>query len=167
MKTLILMRHAKAAPPEPDTPDYDRPLAPRGLANARDLGDWIREKDLVPELAIISGAERTRETWEALGLEDETPMKSSADLYDAVPSTYLTMLARLDCDSVLMVGHNPTVASLADHLLRDVDVPLDLTAYPTGATMAITFDADDWASAVKKPGKLAHWTIPKRGNDID
>ncbi|WP_112322210.1 SixA phosphatase family protein [Oceanibium sediminis] len=161
MKTLILMRHAKAAPQQHDQPDIDRPLAQRGTSDAKAIGDWIRKKGLVPDIAIVSSAERTQQTWEALGLEAETPMKSASELYDAVPSTYLGILSRLDCDTVLMIGHNPTVATLAEHLLRDVDVPLDLTAYPTGATMAIAFEGDTWDSAVKLPGKLVHWAIPR------
>jgi len=161
MKTLILMRHAKAAAHEPELADYDRPLAPRGQASAQALGDWLRDQDLVPDLALVSAAKRTMETWEALALADVTPVKSLGELYDGVPSTYLGQLAKQDRDCVLMIGHNPTIASLIDHGMGDEDMPVDLAAVPTGATVAITYDTDDWDDAIKKSGTLKSWVIPR------
>ncbi|MEM7614540.1 MAG: histidine phosphatase family protein [Pseudomonadota bacterium] len=162
MKTLILMRHTKAATPMPDRPDFDRHLAPRGEENARALGDWLRAQGHIPDLALISGAQRTRETWEGLALEAEVPVKLLDELYDGVPSTYFGLLGKLDCGSVLIVGHNPTVASVAEHLLRETEVPTELTAYPTGATLVITFDVEEWEEVAKTTGTLADWTIPRK-----
>ncbi len=161
MKTLILMRHAKAAVPRPDQSDFDRPLAPRGQRSAAALGNWLRERGHRPEVALVSAAQRTRETWEGLDIADTTPVRLLRDLYEAAPSGYFSHLAKQDRDSVLIVGHNPTVGLVAEHLLRDQEVPLDLSAYPTGATMVLQMDAPDWTSTNKSPVRLIDWTIPR------
>lgn len=161
MKTLILMRHTKAAAHAPEMADIDRPLAPRGIDNAKALGAWLAAAGLVPDVALVSAAQRTRETWELLGLEATTPVKLLAELYDAVPAGYLAPVAKLDCDTVMIVGHNPTIASLAEHLLRETEIPVDLSAYPTGATIVVTLEGEDWQTALKAPGHLANWTVPR------
>lgn len=161
MKTLILMRHTKAEAHTPSVEDYDRSLAPRGQRAAEALGTWLREQDLVPEIALVSGAQRTEETWEALDLEADTGVKLLPELYDAVPSTILNLLAKLESDSALVVGHNPTMAMLTEHLLGDVEPPTALSEYPTGFTVALTFDGDTWDSALKSPGRLRAWTVPR------
>ncbi|MEM8869042.1 MAG: histidine phosphatase family protein [Pseudomonadota bacterium] len=162
MKTLILMRHTKAAAPIPDQPDFDRSLAPRGEENARALGAWLREHNHIPDLALVSSAQRTRETWEGLAMEDQVPVKLVDDLYDAVPSGYFSLLGKLESDSALIIGHNPTVASVAEHTLRETEVPAALSSYPTGATAVIRFDVDDWDAITKAPGTLANWIVPRQ-----
>ena len=42
--TLMLLRHAKSA--WPDMADHDRPLAPRGIRAAPEMGRWLRDAGL-------------------------------------------------------------------------------------------------------------------------
>lgn len=158
-KTLILMRHAKAAPYVADQLDHDRPLAPRGLRNATALGKWLQARDHLPEVALVSSAQRTRETYQALGLSAELGIMPA--LYNAGPADYLALLADQVATHVLIVGHNPTIAAVGDHLLRGSEIPVELSAYPTGATLVIHFDDQSWAEAIRRPGTLADWTIPR------
>ena len=62
MSTLILLRHGKSdwAGGEPD---HLRPLARRGRRQVHDPGRWLADNVGVIDLAVVSPAERTRETW--------------------------------------------------------------------------------------------------------
>jgi len=62
-KSLLLMRHSKAASPE-GMPDHERPLADRGTREARAAGRWVAERGLMPELVLASDSLRTRQTTE-------------------------------------------------------------------------------------------------------
>ena len=58
------MRHAKAE--QTSTTDFERHLAERGHADAADAGRWLAARGVEPELALVSAAVRTQETWDAL-----------------------------------------------------------------------------------------------------
>src|SRR5687767_5170630 len=63
MKTLLILRHAKAASDLP-VADHDRPLTARGERQAKDVGRWIKEQDMVPQLIVTSTAARAATTAE-------------------------------------------------------------------------------------------------------
>src|SRR5215813_11932177 len=70
-RTLVIMRHAKAARPD-SIDDFDRPLEMRGRGDAQAAGTWLAREGYVPELVLCSPAARTRMTWHevAVGLVD-------------------------------------------------------------------------------------------------
>ena len=78
MKTLVLMRHAKSNW-SGDSPDFDRPLNPRGVSSARALGNWLRVNDLLPDFALVSAAKRTVETFKELKIK--CPFEKKKKLY--------------------------------------------------------------------------------------
>jgi len=164
MKTLILMRHAKAAAPEADQRDYDRPLAPRGHRSAAALGDWLRAQGHVPQRALVSGARRTQQTFEGLGLTD-TNLTLLPELYHAAPGGYLTALRGRSEESLLLIGHNPAIGALADSLLGGARVPASLAAVPTGATFVFHCEAPDWEQLVRHPIRFVDGTIPRDFTD--
>ena len=120
-KTLILMRHAKAEEGI-GKPDHDRELAARAGATPRAAGRWLHEQGLVPDLVLCSRATRTRQTWDeaVTGEPDARSSSSAAASTSAAPSrardgARRTRGARR---TVLVVGHNPTMAELASMLSR-------------------------------------------------
>ena len=163
MKTLLLMRHAKSARPE-EVEDFDRPLSERGESDARLVGAWLRDNGPLPQKALVSDARRTRETWEALELEDTCPVRFLRELYDASPAQVLGALSRQDADRILVVGHNPTAEALAAHLLRQVATPAGLDAWKPGTLAVIGLEADAWPAARTAPARLLGWTRP---HDLD
>ncbi len=62
MRRLILFRHAKSAWPQ-GVPDNERPLAERGRLAAPLMGAYIARHGLIPDLALVSPARRTEQTW--------------------------------------------------------------------------------------------------------
>ena len=61
MHRLVLLRHAKAAR-EAGGGDRQRPLTRRGREDAARVGRYLVEEKLLTNLAVISDAQRTRET---------------------------------------------------------------------------------------------------------
>ncbi|MEM8789190.1 MAG: histidine phosphatase family protein [Pseudomonadota bacterium] len=165
MRTLILMRHAKAEPPAIGQRDHDRGLTERGRRSAVALGDWLRAGGHLPDAALVSSAQRTRQTWDGLALEGDTPVTFLDTLYNAVPASYMTLLAAKEQPIILAIGHNPAFAALASHVLRGTDLPANLARFPTGATIVAQWDADDWEAALATPATLKAWTIPRTLTD--
>jgi phosphohistidine phosphatase len=111
MKTLLLMRHAKASQQEPGQPDQDRALAKRGERQAPAMGKLLQEKGLVPQAILSSSALRARQTAQAVaksaGYTGEIAYYS--ELYSGELPDYGRILRSLadSLDPVLVVGHNP------------------------------------------------------------
>ena len=122
-KTLVLMRHAKAEQ-APGKVDHDRELAARGHRDAVVAGAWLREQGLVPDLVICSTAVRTRQTWEAAckgGAHTEFVEFRRSVYTGGAGSTLETIREDAgEMATVLVIGHNPTMAELTS-LLADGD----------------------------------------------
>lgn len=118
-RRLVLLRHAKAEPAG-SVSDELRPLALQGRRQAVAAGRLLSESNIVPEQILVSGALRTRQTWELLsnGLEhDASLVEISDELYLAHPQDVLNKLSeQSDSRCILVVGHEPTMSALAAHL---------------------------------------------------
>jgi len=120
-KTLVLMRHAKAEE-GPGKADHDRELADRGRRDARAAGMWLHRQGLVPDLVICSTAQRTRQTWEEAcrgGAQSEfVEFRRSVYLGGSEQTLETVREDGGDTTTLLVVGHNPTMAQLTS-LLTD------------------------------------------------
>ena len=61
MVELLLLRHGKSDW-STNTIDFDRPLKKRGKRNAKQIGMWLLDNDLIPDLIISSPANRAIST---------------------------------------------------------------------------------------------------------
>src|SRR5690606_11980576 len=61
---IWIVRHGKAEQRSPSGADFDRPLRPRGVRQARWLGEQLATRDDAPARLISSRAERARRTAE-------------------------------------------------------------------------------------------------------
>jgi phosphohistidine phosphatase len=158
MKRLILMRHAKSDW-RFDQPDHDRPLNPRGIRSARALGDWLRAQGHVPDSALVSTSLRTRETWGLLGLDQ--PARFEPTLYHAEPAAMLALLAGANGDKVLLLGHNPGIAALAQALVTAPPDDPRFADYPTGATTVMALDIAEWRQITPGMATVQDFVIPR------
>jgi phosphohistidine phosphatase len=155
MKTLILMRHAKSDWSQPGQPDKDRPLNPRGRAAAPKMARWMRDTGRVPEAALVSGAVRTRETWELLGFDCEAAFRD--ELYLAEPEVILAAIqAAPDCETLLVLGHNPGLETAMARMGAEGHVKA-----PSGATAVFALPVDSWAQAAFDIGARLAFATPK------
>ena len=103
---LLLIRHAKTAQ---GSPDKDRRLTDGGERDAREIGSWLTEQDVVPDLVVVSPAMRARQTWDLTGLDAST--KSDARVYDNTVEDLRAIVAETDetVRTLAIVGHNPSI----------------------------------------------------------
>jgi phosphohistidine phosphatase len=163
-RLVAVMRHAKA---EQDGPtDFERPLAARGRGDAAAAGAWLAEQGFEPEHALVSAALRARETWEALaeGAGWDLDPELDRGLYAASPEAVLDLVRLVDDDvrRLLVVGHNPTMAVLAQ-LLDDGDGDPELAeemlaGYPTSAVAVFECDGS-WADLAEGTARLVAFHV--------
>ena len=115
-RTLILLRHAKSDW-SGSVPDFDRPLAERGRAQAPLAGKWLAKHAGQIDLAIVSPAQRARETWELASaqLVPAPPAQFDDRVYAAPAGRLFDVLLDVpdEVRTVLLVGHNPGMEQLA------------------------------------------------------
>jgi phosphohistidine phosphatase len=153
------MRHAKAEPA--GTSDADRRLTAAGLSDAASAGAWLAASGLAPDHAVVSAAVRTTQTWEALAAAAGWSLAPELDqgLYSAGPETALDIVRGTDdaVGTLLVLGHNPTVAYLAA-MLDDGDGEPDAVAamtagYPTCALTVFSY-AGAWAGLAEGSARV-------------
>jgi len=148
--TLVLMRHAQAEPYA--ATDEERELTAQGESDAVAAGEWLAEQGIEVDHALVSGAARARGTWASVseGADLATQAEFDRSLYAAGPESTLDLI-RLTKESVgtlLVIGHNPTIAHLAQ-LLDDGDgdqesVDEMATGFPSAALAVFAVDCT-WA----------------------
>lgn len=120
MSRIFLLRHAKASWPEPGMRDFDRPLAPRGIDDARKIGTVMRAADYRPEKVVCSTALRTRQTWQQIAPQldvSDQNLVFTDQLYDSDNACYIEAVhSSHDAESVLIIGHNPMIEDVASAL---------------------------------------------------
>jgi phosphohistidine phosphatase len=160
MKTLLILRHAKSDWNNSRMSDYERPLNARGKIDAPNMGQVLRDEELVPELIITSSAERARTTAElaAISCGYENDIVYTRELYHAAPDAYLETLRELgqENERVMVVGHNPGIEYLVELLTEEREV------MPTAALAQVELPIAQWADLDEEVvGKLVNVWRPK------
>lgn len=85
MKTLILMRHAKALKDSPDFLDHSRSLSDKGKEDAKLMSHALKKEKYLPDLLVSSTSKRTIKTakivLDELKLKPES-LELESDLYE-------------------------------------------------------------------------------------
>lgn len=154
MRYLTIVRHAEAEDAAPSGRDYDRALTKRGRHQCEQLRALASDPDALgrfgPVTALVSGAQRTRETFTRAF--EGTTFATHVDYSDLIYNGHraisaedvLIDLAAIDpvTSSLLVVGHNPTLAELVSVLARDVPAPLSLGHLPKAAVVVLALEDD-------------------------
>ncbi len=164
-RELWLMRHGKAERYD-GIEDYDRPLKKRGKRDAKLIGEWLKNGDLIPDLVISSPAIRAIATakWvcQSIG-SGQQQIQMEKRLYDEGLTRVKAVLA--DCpqtlNRVLLVGHNPELEELLIFLLNDSRLPSVDKLFPT-ATLARLSMPGDWSQLTPGCAELLAITYPKQ-----
>lgn len=148
MHRLILMRHAKTERAAASGLDRDRALTQRGREDALLMGRVLFEKGLRPDLALVSTATRTRQTWELMQEAfGDVEVRMEPALYNASSDTLRRHVeaAEEEAGCLLVLAHNPGVHMLAhQYLIESAASPsvMDRMAagFPTAAAAAFEVD---------------------------
>lgn len=167
MRRLLLLRHAKSDWPD-GTDDSMRPLTERGRSDAPQMGAAMVRKGLVPDLALVSAALRTRQTWDLLSprLGKTIPARVESALYGASDQIILEFVRAVSTEvqTLLIVGHNPGTERLARSFAKsgDADAIRRLEKkYPTCGLAVIDLPIDTWKEANPPAGRLEMFLTPK------
>ena len=145
MRRLILMRHGEAERPRPGLEDFDRALDEEGRAESRRMGQALAKAGFTPDLALVSAARRTLETWAgaAAAFTGDIAVEQRRGLYaaSAVTLSASATEAAGRAQTVMIVGHNPGIHQYAAHLAQQAgaDAPV---RFPTGSAAVFGFDED-------------------------
>jgi Phosphohistidine phosphatase SixA len=144
MKTLYVLRHAKASSNYDEYADIDRPLKSSGIKSAYMLGSWLKRQDIQVDKLLVSDAARALHTASIVARAAGFPPNTiSVDhtLYLPDEGSTLKSVQQVD-DSIsrlMLVGHNPDLSILCSEVLNDMAIEL-----PTCGLVAITFNTGSW-----------------------
>ena len=123
---LVLVRHAEAAPGDPDEL---RTLTPEGREQARQLGERLRTEGVAPDAVLSSPLLRARETAEGLGFGEPEPLDELAP--GATADGVRSAVAGRG-ETIVVVGHQPDCSRITAEL-RGGDEP----AFPPAGAQII------------------------------
>jgi phosphohistidine phosphatase len=174
MRRLLLLRHSKTERDSPSGYDRDRRLDARGRTDAPEIGHYLSDHKLVPDLVLVSPATRTRETWELLAptLTPEPDAEFVPDLYGADARELLQIVRTAsgraddkDLKSIMVVAHNPGLHELSIDLIGKAKAE-DREALeenlPTSGLTVFKFAVDDWHDVSVRHGTLDRFVSPRR-----
>jgi phosphohistidine phosphatase len=164
MRRLMLLRHAKAVVPM--GLDIDRMLADMGREAAAVMGTYLKDEQLYPDLAVVSPARRTRETWtlveRAVG---EVETRDEPRLYNASHERVLAVARGVEpaVSTLILVGHNPGFGELARMLVGHGDryaFARMAKTFPTCGLAVIDFAVETWNDLEHRGGRLERFVTP-------
>ena len=148
---LLLMRHAKSSWKVEGQKDHERPLNKRGREDAPGIARRLQQVGWVPELALVSDAARTEETW-AWMTGEFTPsprLELLSSLYHGdLDDIRAAVRAHVgDEQTVLVLGHNPgweaAVAELSGRWERFTTANVALLEHQ--ASWGVALERTDWS----------------------
>ncbi len=146
-RELLILRHGKSDW-DSHVPDYDRPLKNRGKRGAQQIGNWLWQQELRPDVIVSSPANRALMTAQrccnAMGFATER-IQHDDRIYAASQADLLSVLADVDrqFNRVMLVGHNPGLEELLIYLADSAPFSSDGKLLPT-ATLARLFMPNLW-----------------------
>jgi len=160
MKTLDLIRHAKACKDITDIADIDRPLAKEGEEQTALIGKRLKKLKIFPDVIYASPAKRALDTARRIAEIIDFPV----DKIEVIESIYASSVSRLlkvikntdsSVKSVMLFGHNPEFFGLANYLAPD-----SVDKFPTCGALALKLDIDSWGKTSAKCGKIVFFECP-------
>lgn len=146
MKTLLLVRHAKAKAAVGEQDDHVRDLDEAGVAAAVALGHRLRVSGHKVDRVWVSSARRTQRTADLLLSELASPTIDRVtrdDLYLASAKHLIKIVHQMtdEIDTLMIVGHNPGLEEMARIFMPSLPHlrPADL--------VWVTFDSGRWRDA--------------------
>jgi phosphohistidine phosphatase len=166
MRQLLVLRHAKSSWDDPKLADFDRPLGPRGLKTATLMGRELARRGWLPDMALVSPALRTRDTWRlvAADLPKHVPAEFAETLYEAPAAAILALVRQANAANLIVVGHNPGLQHFAlrlagagsdAHMFKKIEAK-----FPTAGLARFTVE-EDWAVLDFGGARLTHCLWPK------
>jgi phosphohistidine phosphatase len=162
MKTLYLLRHAKADGNVDGITDFERPLTIRGRMDATGLARNMLAQKFNPEIIISSPATRALFTARLVAEGIRYParrIKVDEWIYEAWIEQLMDVIGGIadQIESAMVVGHNPGLQLLAVHLS---DFKED--KFPTCSFLVLELPTNSWSQISRNSGRIRHFSYPKK-----
>lgn len=150
-RILYLMRHAQAEVTR-NQKDKMRALTQTGETEVSQLGEFLKSKNIKPDLMMSSTAERAHSTAkflaEQLGIET-IKIETKDQIYSENLIEILKVINQLDThyNSALLIGHFPTIVELYNYLTEKESI----RAMHTAELRSLTFETD-WEEITAQSG---------------
>jgi len=169
VRRLLLLRHAKTVQSgSGGSEDRLRGLIDRGRKDSATIGAYLAAEGLVPELALVSAAVRTQETWKFSAREFGVSVdaQTAEQLYDATPDAILALVKETPAkvQSLLVIAHNPGLHELALMLVASGNVKAREQLeenLPTAGLVIVDLPFDEWRTLRRESGRLERFVTPK------
>lgn len=155
------MRHAQSADKQPGQLDKGRELTSEGMRQSLQIGSWLQAENFFCDLFLCSTAIRAKSTaefvMEALKLPSEKILMEE-ELYNASIRTLYALITGIDntINSVMIVGHNPSISYLAEYLTKK-----EIGDMATAGLAIIHFNHLKWNEVQEGSGELVHYICPE------
>ena len=164
MKEIYVLRHAKSSWDNSNLSDFDRPLADRGISDAKKMSNFLKDMNIKIDRVLCSNAIRAKETFDltADGFNFEIDKATYSDkLYFGDTTTIIQDLKELDesLNNILIVGHNPTLHYLVEILTNE-----SINRFTTCNLATISHDGE-WISLNSQQCSLKSLIRPKELNN--
>ena len=164
MKEIYVLRHAKSSWDNSNLSDFDRPLADRGISDAKKMSNFLKDMNIKIDKVLCSSAIRAKETFDltADGFNFEIDKATYSDkLYFGDTTTIIQDLKELDesLNNILIVGHNPTLHYLVEILTNE-----SINRFTTCNLATISHNGE-WVSLNSQQCSLKSLIRPKELNN--
>lgn len=162
MKTLYIVRHAKSSWDFPDLPDIDRPVIERGIFKTKKIVAELNNMNISLDLMISSHAKRANDTAKIIAAGINYSVEKimvSKNIYQVDRDEIFKLIFGLNdnLDSLMIVGHNPTMTQFVNLFLEE---KIDLL--PTSGVVSISFETGNWLGIIKAPHKTNFILFPNQ-----
>ena len=164
MKNITLVRHAKSEWHCPSGNDHDRPLSKRGLKAAPQIGSYLHEYGIKPDILLSSTALRALTTAQLIAGElnvEREQIQPVDDLYLAAIPAYERIIRSIDDTDekahAMIFSHNPGSHEFAHHLTGGNEIE----RFTTCAVAVIELNIDHWGEIGPGCGRLRHFITPR------
>ena len=163
MKTLHLLRHAKASWEKDELRDADRHLTRRGKQDSARVARALSQSEHHFTRIYCSSARRCTETLQRFRAEStlfdgvETTIDDALYTFDR--DTLLTWLKELDnsCTAPLIIGHNPALRDLVNYLYDG-----EIENFSTTTFITLEINVEYWDQLRTDSAKLTEQIRPKQ-----
>lgn len=173
MKTLFVLRHAKASRDAPSGTDFDRPLNKRGRKAAVAVGRELRARNSAVDAIVASPAARVSETVSGVIEGSGYNLEPAWDrrIYNASPVNLIEVLREVDdaVERLLIVGHNPGLQNLLLDLAEDDPGGLRdeiASSFPTAALAELRLAIAHWREAGPGRGRIVSLVRPRDSDPV-
>lgn len=165
MKTLYLLRHAKASWKKEDVSDRERPLKKKGRLQADAMSDHLASLLPPPQAVLCSPSVRTRETLSyflELWSVAEQAITFPDALYLAERDALEAEIQKLSdkTDIAMVVGHNPGLTDVVQNW--NTSDASYVKSIRTCGFIQLDFQTDSWSGLSETTGQLKLDLRPKQ-----